>query len=230
MNRLMQRPQCHRCFTEKTARRHSFWFEAGRATADRIPPTTEFPNTLLNSGMKIVLVSTSCCVDPNFRNETRGTRRFAKRGNMMTQPTPAPIDPAQLPELAQRVVHADRFPYLATIDGDQPRLRPVSPVRTDGFVVYVANLKPYHKTAEITANPKVELGYMDEHHDQVRITGVAGIVTDAGLLQEIWDANPLLRQYLGTIDNPNLIVYRIEPNCVRFMQEWALEYHVVPLS
>jgi uncharacterized pyridoxamine 5'-phosphate oxidase family protein len=148
----------------------------------------------------------------------------------MTKPTPALIDPAELPELALRVIRADHFPCLATMDGDQPRLRPVSPVRTEGFVVYIANLKAYHKTAEIAANPKVELCYMDEHHDQVRITGVAETVTDRGVLQEIWDANPLLRQYLGTIDNPSLIVYRIVPRSVRFMQEWALEYHSVPLD
>ncbi|MDB5346044.1 MAG: hypothetical protein JWP89_4421 [Schlesneria sp.] len=116
------------------------------------------------------------------------------------------------------------------MDGDQPRLRPVSPVRTDGFVVYVANLKSYHKTAEIAANPKVELCYLDATHDQVRITGVAEIVTDRNLLQEIWDTNPLLRQYLGTIDNPLLVVYCITPTSVRFMREWALEYHQIPLT
>lgn len=148
----------------------------------------------------------------------------------MTKPPVAGIDPAELPALASRVVQSDRFPYLATMDGDQPRLRPVSPVRTDGFVVYVANLKSYHKTLEIAANPKVELCYLDATHDQVRITGVAEIVTDRSLLQEIWDANPLLRQYLGTIDNPHLIVYRITPTLVRFMREWALEYHEVPLT
>jgi general stress protein 26 len=148
----------------------------------------------------------------------------------MTKPNPAPLSPAQILEGAQAVVRADRFPYLATIDGDQPRLRPVSPVRTDGFTVYVANLRMYHKTAEIEANPRVELCYLDEHHDQVRITGVAEIVSDRPLLQEIWDANPLLRQYLGSLDNPALIVYRIRPTRVRFMKEWALEYHEVPIS
>ena len=148
----------------------------------------------------------------------------------MTQPIPTPLDPAKVLELAHAVVLADRFPYLATIDGDQPRLRPVSPVRTDGFTVYVANLRMYHKTAEIQANPKVELCYLDDHHDQVRITGVAEIVTERPLLQEIWDANPLLRQYLGSLDNPALIVYRIRPTRVRFMKEWALEYHEVPFQ
>ncbi len=145
----------------------------------------------------------------------------------MTKPTPQPIDPGRLSELARAVMQAARFPHLATLDGDQPRVRPVSPVRTDGFTVYVANLRSYHKTGEIAANPKVELSYLDEHHDQVRITGVAQVVTDRALLQEIWDANPLLRQYLGSPDNPELIVYCVRPTRVRFMREWALEYHEV---
>ena len=72
----------------------------------------------------------------------------------MTKPHPEPIDPSRLVELARAVIQADRFPYLATTDGDQPRIRPVSPVRTDGFTVYVANLRSYHKTEEIEANPK----------------------------------------------------------------------------
>ena len=148
----------------------------------------------------------------------------------MSKPVPEPIDPLRVAELAMDVVNRDRFPYLATIDGDQPRLRPVSPVRTDGFTVYIANLRDYHKTVEIDANPKVELCYLDEHHDQVRITGTAEIVTDRVLLQEIWDANPLMRQYLGSIDNPQLIVYRVVPSQVRFMREWALEYHNVSME
>src|SRR5947208_15653054 len=138
-------------------------------------------------------------------------------------------EPAKPSELAITVAREDRFPYLATMDGDQPRLRPVSPVKTDGFVVYVANLRAYHKTLEIEANPKVELCYLDDHHDQVRITGLAEVVNDRKMLQEIWDANPLLRQYLGSIDNPQLIVYRIQPNRVRFMREWALDYYDVPM-
>ena len=148
----------------------------------------------------------------------------------MPKPTPPPIDPKDLPKLALEVIRGDPFPHLATIDGDQPRLRPVSPVKTDGFTIYVATLRAYHKTAEIAANPKVELCYLDDHHDQVRITGVAEVVTDRAILQEIWDANPLLRQYLGSLDNPALIVYRVRPNRVRFMREWALDYHEVPLG
>ena len=147
----------------------------------------------------------------------------------MSKPAPQQINPEEVPALAAALVKKSRFPMLATIDGSQPRVRPVSPVRTDGFTVYVANLKSYGKTSEIDKNSNVELCYIDEDHNQVRITGVASVVTDRNLLQDIWDTNRLLQHYLGSIDNPELIVYKIAPNKVRFMLEWALKYYEVPL-
>lgn len=148
----------------------------------------------------------------------------------MAQPQPKPIDPAELPALALATMKAAKFPMLATIDGDQPRLRPVSPVRTEGFTVFVANLRRYGKTAEIAANPKVELCYTDDEHNQVRITAVAEVLEDTELLAEIWAGNPLLRAYLRTPDNPDLIIYHLKPNRVRYMREWALEYFEVPIA
>jgi general stress protein 26 len=148
----------------------------------------------------------------------------------MPAPKPAPLQPEQLPQLARDTMRGAKFPVLATVDGDQPRVRPVSPVRTEGFTVFIANLRSYGKTKEIESNPKVELCYTDEGHNQVRITGTADVVTDRALLEDIWSTNPLMRAYLGSIDNPALIVYQVTPSRVRFMKEWALEYHEVPLS
>src|SRR4051812_24426056 len=98
---------------------------------------------------------------------------------------PAPLTPEERVTRSHGVIKAAKFPFLATMDGDQPRLRPVSPVRVDGFTIYVANLRSYGKTHEIAANHKVELCYLDENHDQVRITGMAEILTDRALLEEI---------------------------------------------
>lgn len=148
----------------------------------------------------------------------------------MTRPNPEPIDPSQLVALAQGVMKGDRFPVLATVDGDQPRVRPVSPVLTEGFTVFIGNLRRYGKTVEIAANPNVELCYLDDRHDQVRLTGTAEVLTDPALLRRIWDQNPLLRSYLGEPGNPELIVYRVVPRRVRFMREWALDYFEVPLG
>src|SRR3954451_6999 len=111
-----------------------------------------------------------------------------------------PPDPAQVVVRALAVLRADRVCFLATTDGDQPRLRPISPVKTDGFTVYVVNLHSHNKTREIANNPKVELCYLDERNRQVRITGIAEVVKDSPLLQEVAGAHTLLHAYLETID------------------------------
>lgn len=148
----------------------------------------------------------------------------------MAQPAPFQPPAEELVALAQGVIKNARFPQLATVDGDQPRVRPVSPVRVEGFTIYVANLRSYGKTRELEANPKVELCYLDERHDQVRITGRAEVLAEPEVLASIWAENPLLRKYLGRPDNPELVIYRVRPERVRFMREWALKYWEVPIQ
>ncbi len=143
------------------------------------------------------------------------------------KPQPAPL-PQDLRQLALETMREAKFPMFATLDGDQVRVRPVSPVKTVDFTVYVASLRSSHKTGELERNAKIELCYMSERHDQVRITGTAELVADRNVREEIWKENPLLRSFLGTIDNPEFVLYRIDPHRVRFMREWALDYHDVP--
>jgi general stress protein 26 len=145
---------------------------------------------------------------------------------MKQQPPPTP---EQARELALAVIKAGPFPMLATMDDAQPRVRPVSPVLTEAFTVWVASMRSSGKTDEIGHNNRVELCYLTDDHDQVRITGVAMIEADPAVRRQIWDSNPLLRAYLKTIDNPEFMLYRVIPSRVRYMREWALEYHEVPL-
>jgi len=143
---------------------------------------------------------------------------------------PAPSVPqTELRRVAFETMSAAKFPMFASVDRDQPRLRPVSPVKTEEFTVFVASMRSSGKTAELERNSKVELCYLSEGHDQVRITGVAELVTDPGVRRQIWDENPLLRAYLKSIDNPEFVLYKVAPLRVRFMREWALEYQEVPL-
>jgi general stress protein 26 len=131
---------------------------------------------------------------------------------------------------ALAVIHSDRLPYLATVEHDQPRLRPIAPVKTEGFTVYVVNLRSYGKTSQIEANPRVELCYLDGHHDQVRITGIAEVVTDPAIRDEVWGANPQLQRFFQDSGHTDFILYRIVPKRVRFMKEWALTYREVPFQ
>ena len=143
---------------------------------------------------------------------------------------PEVIPPEELRRLAQAVIARAKFPHLATVEASQPRVRPVSPVRVDHFTIYIANLRRYAKTQQLADNPQVELCYLDDAHDQVRITGIAEILTDPLQIREIWDSHALLRRYFPSPESPELIIYRVRPLRVRYMKEWALEYHEVPLE
>lgn len=138
-------------------------------------------------------------------------------------------NPEDVRNLALAVVGADPFPMLASEDAGQPRVRPVSPLKTDGFTVYFASMRSSNKTRELERNHKVELCYLTKEHDQVRITGIAELVSDLAIRRELWDANPLLRAYLHEIDNPEFMLYKVTPARVRYMKEWALEYEEVEL-
>ena len=148
----------------------------------------------------------------------------------MPKPRPQPITPDQLPAAALAVLDRHRFPMLATTDGAQPCVRPITATWHVGFTVYFANLKRFHKTIEMSVNPKVELCYLDESDDQVRITGIAELVADRATQEEAFRRDALLRQHLGSPDNPEFTLWRVTPIRVRFMREWALEYHEVPMS
>ncbi len=146
------------------------------------------------------------------------------------KPEPSPVDSSRVAELSRQTMARAPFPMLASVEHGEPRLRPVSPVRVDGFTVFVASLRSSQKTRQLELNPAVELCYLDNGHDQVRISGTAELVEDRAVRQEIWDDNPLLRSFLGSIDNPEFMLYRVRPSRVLFMREWALEYHEVPLD
>jgi general stress protein 26 len=143
---------------------------------------------------------------------------------------PTPVPDADLRSVALETIRKAKFPTMATVDNGQPRVRPVSPVRTDGFTIYIASMRSSSKTAELAGDERSELCYLSEDHDQVRITGPCRLVTDPAVRQSIWDSNPLLRAYLGSIDNPEFLLYAVYPERVRFMREWALEYQEVPVA
>lgn len=175
----------------------------------------------------VILTRQVAARHPGAGEAERPTSR--RRTESMPNPEPHPITPDQLPAVALAVLDRHRFPMLATLDGTQPRVRPVTATWHEGFTVYFASLERFHKTGELRAAPQGELCYLDSDDDQVRITGLCERVSDRATQEEAFRRDSLLRQYLGGPDNPEFTLWRVRPTRVRFMREWALEYHEVPL-
>lgn len=76
--------------------------------------------------------------------------------------------------------------HLATVEGDQPRVRGMFLFRADenGLIFHTASTKDVY--AQIMNNPKAEMCFFGDG-TQIRVTGVLEHVIDDGLKEEIFN-------------------------------------------
>ena len=80
------------------------------------------------------------------------------------------------------------FAYLATCDGDQPRVRPVSPIIEDDMSVWVSTFASSRKINQIKQNPKISLAFVQQLSGEkaATIIGEAEIVADMEQKKRVW--------------------------------------------
>lgn len=61
--------------------------------------------------------------------------------------------------------------YLATVDGDQPRVRPFGTATLFEEKIYVLTAKAKNVSKQIANNPKFELSAMDKNGRWIRVSG-----------------------------------------------------------
>jgi uncharacterized pyridoxamine 5'-phosphate oxidase family protein len=101
--------------------------------------------------------------------------------------------------------------YLATAEGDQPRVRPVTLLDIDRKF-WVATGRRSAKARQMLRNPNVEFclpltetcgtGYL-------RVAGVATAETDAETRKKVGAQIPFLSEYWSGPDDPNVVLFRI---------------------
>jgi pyridoxamine 5'-phosphate oxidase len=98
--------------------------------------------------------------------------------------------------------------HLATMEGDQPRVRGMFMYRADaqGIIFHTGDFKSLY--SQVKGNKKVEICFSSPDK-QVRVEGVAEIIDDMKLKQEILDARPWLKPLMGQRDEGALIIFRI---------------------
>jgi uncharacterized pyridoxamine 5'-phosphate oxidase family protein len=101
--------------------------------------------------------------------------------------------------------------YLATAEGDQPRVRPVTLLDIDRKF-WIATGRRSAKARQMLRNPNVEFclpltetcgtGYL-------RVAGVATAETDAETRKKVGAQIPFLSEYWSGPDDPNVVLFRI---------------------
>ena len=110
------------------------------------------------------------------------------------------------------MIQANPVFHLASVEGDQPRVRALLIYSADanGIVFHTGKMRDLHR--QLQSNPKTELCFQDfKNGVQVRVSGVAKLVEDLDLKKQIV-AHPtreFLRSFIAANGYEPLAVYRI---------------------
>jgi pyridoxamine 5'-phosphate oxidase len=107
--------------------------------------------------------------------------------------------------------------YLATVEGDQPRVRALSFWFADetGFYLLIGSMKDMY--GQIQANPKAEICFWTPAEapadpmssTMMRVAGEVEIVDDPKLQNKAFEDKPLMKEVGMTFEHPGLAIIRI---------------------
>ena len=96
--------------------------------------------------------------------------------------------------------------YIATIDGDQPRVRPFGVVNIFEDKLYIQTGKSKNVSKQIQINPKVEISaFMDG--TWIRLEGIVKRDDRREAKKSMLDANPMLRSMYSEDDDNTEVLY-----------------------
>ncbi|MCX6250080.1 MAG: pyridoxamine 5'-phosphate oxidase family protein [Bacteroidetes bacterium] len=118
--------------------------------------------------------------------------------------------------------------YLATADGDQPRVRALGFWFADetGFYFQTSSIKEFPH--QLIKNPKTEICFYKHEGmtgTMLRISGKAEFLNDIKLKEKALMDRPFLKSFGVTVDSPTLILFRIPHGQANF---WTMANNLKP--
>ena len=116
--------------------------------------------------------------------------------------------------------------FLATAEGDQPRVRGMVIVKADesGVLYQTADVKDLWR--QVVKNPKVEASFNDlQANIQIRVTGTAVEVNDLAIKEEVVGQRPFLKPLVKKSGYEAIRVFRIT-GCKAYV--WTMEKNFAP--
>jgi len=113
---------------------------------------------------------------------------------------------------------------LATVDGDQPRVRPVSPIVEDDMSIWVATFSTSRKVKQLKKNPNVCLAFVEQPdgNKAAVVLGQAVIETNPQQRRRVWKLSPsdLTGYFPGGPDSEEYCLLRIVPQQIEWREDW----------
>jgi general stress protein 26 len=114
--------------------------------------------------------------------------------------------------------------YLATSDGDQPYVRPVSPIVEDNMNIWVTTFNTSKKVKHIRDNPKICLAFVEQPsgNKAAFVYGNAHIVPDTEKKKRVWNLAPfnLSEHFPQGPENKEFTLLKITPDTIEWRDNW----------
>ena len=120
----------------------------------------------------------------------------------------------------------DNFLYasLATCDGDQPRVRTVSPIVEDDMSIWVTTRSTSRKVKQLQENPKICLSFMEQPNgDKAAIViGEARIIPDIEKKKRVWKLAPfdLYEHFPNGPESDDFCILKIAIKRIEWRESW----------
>lgn len=107
--------------------------------------------------------------------------------------------------------------FLATVDGDQPKLRPLgSHFEFDGrLMIGIGDFKEVYKQLQV--NPKTEIVAAKPDGTWLRYTGKAVFETDPKYAEMALEAMPMLKSIYNEETGHKMMMFHLEDACARII-------------
>ena len=107
--------------------------------------------------------------------------------------------------------------FIATMDGDQPRVRGFLTVLFDDGKLYFTTGTMKSVYSQLAKNPKIELCYCSpDFRKTLRIAGTIEIVDDLAKKQQLVNERDYLKPFKDRADDPSFILLRLSQGKARF--------------
>jgi len=109
--------------------------------------------------------------------------------------------------------------FLATVDGSQPRVRPVTLINFDGKFWIMTDTWS-EKVKQIRKNPKVESSFVFKKGNIdccIRVTGFAGIIKDKQIKARLAAHCDFFSKHWKNVDDPNYTLLQISPSEAKYV-------------
>ena len=126
-------------------------------------------------------------------------------------------NPKETIQAVQELIRNVKIAMMCTVDGDKPRVRPMAMFPISESEIWAATFKSSRKVQQINSNPGMELCFMDQKMNHVRLTGSAVVSDNGEARKKMWEAVPDLADHFKSVDDPEFVVVQFKAQTLEYL-------------